>query len=64
MDNTVISTIGYSGFGNDIETFIHSLHFFGINALIDVRSTPYSWHVENKIELPLMHSIITLSMRY
>lgn len=35
-----IYTIGYSGF--DIDTFIRRLKSYGITALIDVRSTPYS----------------------
>ena len=42
MHNNVIFTIGYSGFGNDVSLFILSLRHFDINALIDVRSTPYS----------------------
>ncbi len=42
MDKPVVYTVGYSGFGNDIDAFIRSLQFFGITALIDVRSTPYS----------------------
>ena len=42
MDKAVVYTVGYSGFGNDIDAFIRSLQFFGITALIDVRSTPYS----------------------
>lgn len=34
--------MGYSGFGNNASALIAALKGFDINALIDVRSSPYS----------------------
>lgn len=55
-----IYMIGYAGF--ERENFVRVLEVYGVNALIDVRSKPYSRH-DPEYDNPAMSQFLTVTRK-
>ena len=64
MSDKTVYSIGYAGFGNDSASFIDTLKHFGINVLVDVRSSPFSAYYTAYNREPLEKALLVERIYY